>query len=356
MSDENKINYVSHSRLETYKQCPTKYNLKYNQGIPENIGFVDYFELGSLVHTVLEQHLDPNTNVSIQDALLLSLPAWLSNNQLAFNPKDIYNIGTLMGKLFYRASERCTGEKAIRNANGSVPNNVKSTPPKSWDYAMREAGMYEFKKQYDDLAAMQNPAFVNTSLTYFIGEVFFFTEYFKLPEWYGHTLNVEMPISTELDNLVLFPEENDLYIRAFIDWVFKTTDSLVVIADHKTSKSKPSPNSVLHNPQLNLYAYVYNMLMGYYPDVIAIHHVRSGEFIMAEVDKVIVEKILTVLRSTVSSLQTNQFITHHPDEFNTPCLRRDWKSKKVSEKCAYLETCWPTYVEGMDLELDLILD
>ena len=352
--DMDNIDYVSHSRLQVYNECSEKYNKQYVQKLQKDNEIQDYFEIGSLVHEVLEDHLDPTTSLTLEDSYKLALPLWLKKHSLSFNPKDIFNISAIIGELMYKASARYKGEDAIRNKGGTPPADLRNYPPQSWTTALQKAGITTIKNDYDTAAGIQAPFFITNSLCYLVAEVYLLTQYFQLPEWYDHTIYVEFPISTDDTNRVLFPGTDDLYIRGFMDWVFKTKEGQIVIADHKTSKGKPKPNDVLHHSQLNLYAYVYSELFGYWPDVLGIHHVRTNDFIMAAVDKEIVFNNLKRYEGIVRGINSKTFITHHPDDFNSPCITKDWRSKKVSKSCPFLINCWPTYVEGMSLESQLV--
>jgi len=207
------IEYVSHSRLQVYKECSEKYNNQYVKKLPKDDEIQDYFEIGSLVHLVLEEYLDPSTTLSLQDSYLLALPIWLNKHSLSFSAKDIFNISALIGDLMYKASSRYQGEDAIRNKGGTPPADIRNYPPQSWTTALQKAGVASIKRDYDTAAGIQNPFFITNSLCYLVAEVYLLTQYFQLPDWYDHTIQVEFPISTEETNLVLFPGTDDLSTR-----------------------------------------------------------------------------------------------------------------------------------------------
>jgi hypothetical protein len=129
--------------------------------------------------------------------------------------------------------------------------------------------------------------------------------------------------------------------------VVRSKDGSTIILDHKTSKKKPSSIDVLHHPQLNLYGYCYHEIYGIWPEVIGIHHLVSGECVLAELDREICSSIVEYYTDLQKKAMTPRYVRHMPTEYNSPCVKRDWRSETIEEICPYLDRCWPTYYQEL---------
>jgi hypothetical protein len=317
--------------------------LKYIERVKTPEQFSEPLVVGSYAHTVLEDVLAEGINP--KDSFKTHLSEWLTSLALEFDPDDVYELAEGIGILFYKATARYSGSDAIRNSNGSVPADVTKYPPGNWTKALKQSGLDSKKFGFDGLAAWQNAVFERLSFSFLVGEIFSFVAPFKVPAWIEETLAVELPISTDEDNKILFPGHKELAFNAYIDWIFRRTDSLKVICDHKTGSKKPEPVDVLHNVQLNLYAYLYHCLYGEWTDAIAIHHVPSGDIIMVEVDKTINQQVIQYISMIQRQIESGVYTKRQPGEFNSPCLKRDFKTGEVTEVCPYLHLCWPDFLE-----------
>jgi hypothetical protein len=216
--------YTSFSRLELYQKCQEFYKLKYIDRIKVPQPFSPALVVGSYVHEGLELVLEEGLNPKVAFDTLL--PEWLTQFDLSFDPQEIYDLAERMGGLMYKATARYSGEDAIRNSNKSVPADVTKYPPGSWLKAMKESGIDQLKYAYDGLAARQNGIFETQSFTYLVGEIFSFLAPFKIPAWIKETVAVELPVSTDDANKVLFPGQPKLAFNAYMDWVFRRVDDL----------------------------------------------------------------------------------------------------------------------------------
>jgi RecB family exonuclease len=338
---------TSFSRLEAYQKCSEFYRLKYVDKLPTAQQFYEVMEVGSMTHEVLEQVLDPKSEYTpsqTEEVFALLLPIWIDKYSLELDVVKVYKIIKAVGLLLYQASGRYQGTDPIRNNDGSVPSNVLTYPPKSWTQAVKDSGISQARLELDNVAGNQNNIFKHTSFSYFLGKVFSYVTDFRLPSWYGETLAVELPVSTTDKNQVKLPDK-ELSFNAYIDLVFRSKDGKLIIADHKTSAAKPTPESVIHHPQLNLYGVLYRELYGEAPFAIAIHHVKSGEFILAQFDEGIARETMQHLLKIIDLTEKEAFVKKHPGDFNTPCFKKDYRSGVITEVCPYLEKCWQTYYE-----------
>jgi hypothetical protein len=294
-----------------------------------------YFIEGNWTHEVLEDYLEGLVDTP-QDSLQGRLSKWLTDLNLEIDEEYLYDFGLKFGWLYWRASALCRNSQIkIRKYDGTLPTNVEVYPTKEWNSAIKEL---EIKPQISDLstlAAQQNPLFKKHSFAHLVGRVFGYFHDYETPKLIHEIVETEYPISTNDSNRVNFPGKSGLAINGYIDLIFKTKDGLTVIADHKTSSSKPSPQEVACNIQLHTYAYAYQELFGVYPDGIAIHHVPSGELIVSSFNREIHSNTLSYLIETQSKIDLyseSEFPrSSHPAEFNSKCIKRNWKTGAVDE-------------------------
>jgi len=338
---------TSVSRLNTYVQCGELYRFKYVEKLRTPEEFNPNFVIGRLTHQVLEEILDPETDSTDSlEVFSLLLESWVKQYGLDnLRLEDILKTVIPLGKLFYRASARCHGDDAIRNQNGTIPSNVIEYPPSSWTKAMKESGLHQARYALDNIAGNCNPIFIKHPLSYLLAEAYSYVYNFQPPPWLK-TIGVEVPLSTTDTNKVLFPGEANLFVNAYIDWVVEIEGD-VFILDHKTDASKPSPVDVLHHVQLVFYAYLYEMVYGISPKGIGIHHLPTGSSVLAEVDKEVQVNTVEYLREIQDQIYAKRFLKRHPGEYNSPCVKKDWKTKDIVSTCPYLDKCWSSFHEAI---------
>lgn len=353
LRSQTKINFTSYSRLAVYMNCSWQYKLRYLDKVPFPKIVNEALALGTLSHSVLEEVLDPGTAIDdALEAMTLHLPGWIE--KLGLEEPDSYldcvELASGLADLLYRCSERCRRDP-IRNKDGSLPKDPINFPPGLFTEALRESGLSEERTNLDNWAAAANPVFTGISLSWLLGRAAYMTKYFTVPDWVKQTLHVELAFSTTEADGVHLPRSRseDAFFHGKIDWVVETTSNEIAILDHKSGKECPDPQAVLHSPQLNLYAYAYRELYGTWPDLIAINHLPSSNIVMAAVDRDIALSTASYYRQLQEASETPLWVRRSPTEYKTPCIRRDWKTKRVVETCPYLNQCWPFYVETLIL-------
>lgn len=336
---------TSISRLDVYAQCSERYRLKYVAKVPTEETTERALVLGSAVHNIFELFLTNEEDYTIKDCYNFEVKTLAS--QLKIDMIDINlmeYVGTELGELLFRASSRYHNkEKQIRNKDGSVPQDVINFPPASWTAALRQhPDINDFRLMLDNQAANCNPFFVQESCSYLLGQIYSWVKGFKLWSW-AELVGVEMPLSTTDLNRVNFPNSETLALNGFIDLVVDMPGRGIVLIDHKTQKAKPLPIDVQHHMQLNLYAYAYEKVYGRKVMGIGIHHVPSGEVVLAEVDPEIQTNVINHLVGIQTKIDQEVWQKCYPLDFNAPCMRRDYKTKEVKSVCPYFGRCWPTY-------------
>lgn len=342
------IEKTSFSRLSLYSKCSQRYSYKYIQPNPIPEPFQDYFAKGTLVHSALELFLIDKAP-TVENAFYDALVSWLEKEQLDFGDDflELFQMLLAYAEVAHKATKDYQGADAIRNKGGDIPKDVWSFPPAAFTQALAAAGVPSLRMAFDNAAAMQNDKWRSISVVNMLGAAAYMVLYFKKPSWLKRTLAVEMPFSNTEDDLVVFLQDERFltYFDGFIDWVAESNDDKLIIADHKTGKTKPTPQDVLHHPQLNMYAYFYHEVYGRWPDVLAINHMLTHEYIFAQVDVDIVQSVVSYFRGIQKQIKQSSFVRHLPTEYNTPCIRKDYKTGAVVESCPYLERCWPYYAE-----------
>lgn len=342
---EDLSKYVSFSRLDSYSKCSKYYQHKYVDKTTGDAVNNIHFLRGDAVHKNIEYCiLNEVDNPAL--ALLNVMPEWLSNHQITFNTDDIHKLGIAYGNLLYRCSESYIQKDKIRNKDGSVLKDPLNTPSRGYTEEVRNLGgeLNRLKYSLDSAAGMLDPdMWIENSFANFITSIYGIMLGFKLPAWYKNSVGVEYPVSTTANNLVHLDKENKFLLKGYIDWIIRSQDNRLIICDHKTSTKKPACEDVMHHPQLNMYAYALHQLTGSYPDILAIHHARSGTYIMATFDLEIMEKTIEHYQNICDLIDRGIFIKHQPGDYQTPCLYRDYKTGLVATKCEYINSCWPIY-------------
>lgn len=361
-------NTVSYSRLSTFTECPAKYYYRYI-GKPADvyIPLEDYFLKGDLAHRCLEEYLNNGGNKD--DIFELILPLWLDDrcylgnnmtadgepdNLITIDLKSLSYYARNYAALLHKCSINYVGDDAIRNNDKTVPKDPVNYPPKQLKYEYNAKGLADIKMMIDNSAAVINPEFKRFSLANITAEAVACFYNFQTPQW---VKNIE---GVEYTSLKKIPWDNNTKEWSwFVDLSYTTDEDAFVISDHKTSKSKPTGLDVAFHPQLNLYAYLYHEDKDKMPQYISINHLPSGEFIIAEVDLAIVysnfKHFQEVQRLINVATEASCFPGKMPTDYNSPCIRRDWKSNAVTSVCPYLKLCHPRYVDYVKDEVKDLL-
>ena len=364
---------VSYSRLSSYLECPQKYCNKYVDKLKVSQPLEDYFLKGTLSHRILEEYL---RGASIEDATNLILPDWIVNNCLipltessSSTEDDLYELADSSGldfdlleryvhptaQLLYRCSANYQGDDPIRKNDGTIPADPLGYPPTQFKKEYERQHLHTLKAEIDIQAARSSVAFRRFSLADTAALALSYVVGFKIPEYVDETVAVEFDLS---EGKTLW--DVDEYWNGAIDWVFKTTQGATVICDHKTEKRKPLGIEVLFHPQLNLYAHLYYEQTGVLADYLAINHLPSGELVLAKLDLEVVKDNylywLSVRDKIKGDLSNNRWTKQLPTKYNSPCVRRHWKSNDLTQVCPHLTSCWPQYADYLGLELEPFLN
>jgi hypothetical protein len=303
---------------------------------------------GKWAHTLIETNLiglKDNKPQEIQSIYQAVVPTWLKELNLDFSrgeTEDLIAVTTEIAELIYRASGACK-VNPIRNSNGQIPVDVEKYPPSTFTKELLKLSSFRKKTALDVLATRQNVQLTPLSLTWMLSKALSWGD-FTPPEKYSKTLQVEYAFGTEDNNRV--PLNAETSFLGYIDWIIQTDEGLGVL-DHKTSTDIPKKHEVKHNPQLNLYAYVVWVLLGEFPKYIGINHLQSKKMILVETDKEIVTSTIKYFKSLYEGIQFETSMKHHPSDFNTPCLSKDYRSGKITKTCPYLKDCWPKYLANL---------
>lgn len=347
--EERKSLTVSFSALESYKNCSEFYKNKYVQKIKVDRPIQKALQVGSWAHELIEAKLkDPMADV--KEVFKSSLPEWLQACGVTYNSEQLVNliaVSSDLAKLLYRASSHCTDSSKIRNSNGTVLKSPINYPSSSFKTELAKLPTYRYKSVLELESSKQNPEFLELSLVWHLAEALFLGDSFEFPSWADKTLHTELAFGTEPTNLVPLVEDEDgeliCSLLGYIDWVVQLVDGRVAVVDHKSSANNPTQLDVIYHPQLNLYAYAYKVLYGKLPDIIGINHIRSGVITLAEPNPVIVNSTVEYYRNIYINATEGPYIRKHPNDYQSPCVKKDYTSNKVTSVCPYLEICWGNY-------------
>lgn len=340
---------ISYSGLESYLKCPQFYKHKYIDRIPSEKATEDYFLYGGWAHEIVEHII-----LSSQSPLITlqeNLSTWLEELNIVLSHEhreDLILCVKELATLLYRASARCKERSLqLRTKDGSPLKDPVNYPSTSFKKELLKADHYRTKSVVDGLAAKQNNEFQRISLTWTLAQAYSLGQSFIIPKWVHKTIGVEMSLGTSESEMVeLAP---GISLLGYIDWVVEIIgnqggDPQLAIIDHKTSKSKPTALDVLWNPQLNIYAYGYSVVYGKLPQIIGINHMRTGELVAATLDKGVMSSVVTHFKDIVEQTYKNELpLKHRPTDYNSPCVKKDFKSGKVTSVCPFLDICWPQY-------------
>jgi len=347
---------TSYSRLELYEKCPRKYQHKYIHHTPAESVMSAPLLLGTLAHGALEELLDPETQTADPaEAFGLYMPSWMESAGLPVEMMgELFLFAQDYARVLLRASPSYLGGDAIRNKDGSPPKDLENYPPGSWTTALRAQGLSSRKLDLDNTAGTESAVFRDCSVAHLVGLAYAMVLGLPRPDWMAKTLWVErgfsVPTGDKLKDPVPFPGREDLHLQAYLDWVVETTDGRMAVIDHKTSKDCPSEADVAQHTQLNLYAWLLYTATGRYPELIGINHLRSQTLVMASTDPAVTRDVVAHLVDVQKSIETGVFPRRPPTSYNSPCLRRDYRTREVKELCPYLAHCWPEYTDSLRQE------
>lgn len=344
MSNYFNVNYVSFSRLDSYLKCPQYFDYKYSQNIEYAEPFNQHLFLGKAVHTILENVLSGN---SAQEIFNKSVPGWLGELGVPLDPTIVEKVITTsekLGNLLYRCSTFCSEkEEQIRNKDNTLLKDPINFPSKQLQIELNNQNLKIEMSRLDNLIIGYNSQLLTIPISWIFGEIYHLGTGFKLPAWLSNTKHIELGFSTCEENAALIRGFTDLYFRGYIDWIAELKDGRIAILDHKTSSKPPSKTDVIHHPQLNLYAHYYKEVYGLSVDIIGIHHVKTGKYIMSELDTEIMNSTVNHFSELAAASYQNKVIKHRPTDYNSPCITRDWKSQEIKYCCPFMEKCWGVY-------------
>jgi hypothetical protein len=243
----------------------------------------------------------------------------------------------------------CVDSTKIRNSNGTVLKSPIDYPSNSLKSEFSKLKCWQYKSQLDQKACQQNKDFLSISFCWLFAEALFNAYSFKIPTWVEETLYTELEFGTTENNKVplgTFEDIGEVSLLGYIDWVVKLKDGRVAIIDHKTSTKMPTNEEVLFHPQLNLYAYAYKILFGEYPHIIGINHIKSGNLVLADTHVNIIHSNLDYYENLclqTLKLTSNTPLRKHPNDYQTPCVKKDYNTNKIISTCPYLDKCWGMY-------------
>lgn len=358
---------TSYTRLSSYPKCPTKYNNTYENKITTNLveSIEESLITGTLTHLLLEEYLKEGVLGDKAKDLVVDLVVdkWLresckleaqvDNDEFIAAELNVIGIKKYIkevGKIYRKCAANYIKEDAIRNTDMSVPKDPIKYPPTVLKKEINSSGLNNLGLGINNSAAIINPQFRRIVLTEVLGKAGLYFYSFEVPQWVKKTLAVEL----RFDDYNL-EWKNKIWLGG-IDWVFETVSGEIVICDHKTEKEKTSELDVQYHPQLNLYVNLYYSITKIIADYVAINHLPSGNIVLAKVDASIVYRVVKGLEdiedAVQESIRTGKWRKAlAPLEYNSPCLTRDWQTKKLSRVCKYFRHCWPNYSEEIAIEI-----
>lgn len=343
---------ISFTALELFISCSQAYNQKYINKVQHERTIAYPLVMGDWTHLLLEEKLlDPELDLFLY--LRSCVPGWFASYGVELQDVSLEELMSCvreLSNLLYRASAHCTDpEKALRNKDNSVMKDPITYPGRAFLKELKNLKNYRVKSQADLEISRQNEAFIAFSLVWALAESLLYAETFTPPSWISSTIETEWAFGVTEDTKV--PLANgDASVYGYVDWVAEVETGQIAIIDHKTSKSKPTPLDVLYHPQLNLYAHAYEQVYGRRVDVIGINHVRSGEVIYAEVNEFVMESTYEHFNELYTNAKSGPYIKRRPTDYNTPCVKKDYKSGRVTETCPFIGSCWPHYYKLLDNE------
>jgi hypothetical protein len=392
---------VSYTKLSTYLDCPELYRLRYiKKEKGEGMTLQEPLIKGVLAHLCIENYL---RGLDKDDAIDLSLRTWLlsacnlegsdtdkyekecgargqkENKQVSIydpidldnlfddnvssasniiNIDELYEYGTVCGRLLQRCSESYNKVDKIRNKDGSVPKNPLEYSPTEFKAEYEAKQLHLKKLEIDTRAAKQNRAFTRMSLANIVAEAISFVYIFEVPDIVKSVEKIEHKLN---ETKVWFGEKKDIYWNGVIDTEYLTHEGSTIINDHKSEKYKRRGEDVAFDLQLNSYAAVRCEQENKLADYISITNLGSGSLLVAKTDVEVLNECMDYLESIQKDIDRdietkgvdNSWSKKWPSKYGSPCLRR--KFDAIDQVCPYIRKCWPLYSEALGSELDEFL-
>jgi hypothetical protein len=355
-----KREYISISSLELYHKCPRLFSKRYIEQAPAREVIQEPLILGSLAHSLLESKL--KDDLTVPDALALMLPTWveslcgipLTNSFIkmkegaGINLESLYNYADKVSDLLIRAAPNYHKDDRIRKTNGEpIKDPFSKYTAKSWLAEYKKLKLDTEKFYIDLVCCKQNPDFRNFSLSNTAAWSTYMAKNFRRESGMT-TLDVEWQFGPDVNRIVTI---EGYPLKGAIDWVVELDTGEIAIIDHKTSKKHFKDIEVSHHKQLNLYAYVYGEVTGKLPDWIVISAPYSRRFYWQPVSIDNVYEAVQYVKNSIlcinSNFDSNTWSAPHPNDYNSPCISRNWETGLVTYECPFLESCWPTYSQDL---------
>lgn len=352
--------HTSFTRLTTYQSCPRKYRYRYIDKLAAPPTYERHFLKGRLVHAMLELRLNPENPLPIEDILVATIPPWIRSCGLDLDlesQEELLNVCLHLAHYLYRASSRARKDP-IRNNDGSVPKDLLSYPPRAFTSALEEANLLEPIHYWNTRIAHLQPQLTAHNFVFLLAECLDLAIHYQLPGIFSRTIAVEYEISPvgKQGPVVFFPGSDYLLFNARIDWIFEDHQGNLYLVDHKTSREPYTPEMVAQHPQLLTYAYLYHKITDRWPDYIAINDLPSGQLVYTQIYPQHLLNTIEYLKEIQSAIEKNEFPRRHPQDFNSPCVTFNYRSKNVMSICPYLNHCWPEFYQQIAVEVNGDLD
>ncbi len=373
----------SYSRMSTYTQCSHMYKMQYKVR-PDDVDTNSiYTVVGSYVHEAIEAYYQspeagkPGHYSHPHQALLDNWKKQLKHLKCEKLFQDLQELARDQAHLDLRCTAKYTGPDAIRTKTGSVASNPAMTT--GYQKAAADLKLNERKARIDGVARASHSDWATISMSEAFALSSAILSNYEHPRVIASVEHIEFPISDKMywaanpdgsqmldtkGNPVLTSGRNGphpvwadsatgaphldhivnpVYLpngklfNGYIDLVGKDAKGRTILADHKTSQKLPSGCDVKRHQQLLLYAWAWHELTGEWPVLIAISHLRSGQFVTAEITPAYIQSTVERHLSIIDAIEKEVFILHDPHGFGAPCI--DYRSGKPA--CAYFKHCHP---------------
>jgi hypothetical protein len=140
---------------------------------------------------------------------------------------------------------------------------------------------------------------------------------------------------------------DDVVFTCFIDLLARDADDQLLVLDHKTNGGEPpSPFKVSNHEQLNLYAFVIELIYGERAKKLGINHLRSNRLVLADYDPATGKAALERLLSLVREIDLKVYTKRDPFAYSNPCIKADNRDKNKQVFCPGLKHCHPGVYNG----------
>lgn len=339
---------VSFNQLNTYLNCPKKYQHSYQSGERRGEPVQEALLRGTLFHAMMEVK---EIGVEPLAALETYLKTWLEHDALLTKYTDIIaerviSYAEPVSDLLLRCATNYQGDDPIRKADKQIADKPLAYPPKEFSKAYDELKLWEVKSQADSLASQDNPDFLLFSVSNVVAYALFLAKNCTIPPDFK-----TIAIEHDFEKYDLVPWSKGTHVSGRIDKVYEKPDKTLVIADFKTSESLTKqiyPREVLFHPQLNFYVWAYAEQTGDVADSIAIINPSRDEIVEVPIDIDVVYSVIETYKTIQASADSvKEKPKVPPTLFNSPCMKEDWQTKRVKYLCPYINKCHPMWVEKL---------